>query len=181
MTKLNGTIVVVDDSKFNILSICDLLKKNKYNVMSFLDSKEALNYININHTKIDLILLDVIMPGLDGYELCSILKQNEHVSSIPVMFLTSKNGTKDLIKGFELGAVDYIKKPFNEFELLNRVKAHVTIREVQRQLEEKNNMLKEEIKVRKETEKMLHRLATVDTLTEIHNRRYFMEKANNFF
>jgi len=113
------TILTVDDTPANIRLLTHYLEKQGYNVITAEDGfegfKAAIQY------QPDLILLDVMMPGTDGYEVCELLKAEESTKEIPVMFLTAKTAVEDKIKGFELGAVDYITKPFNLVEIATRV------------------------------------------------------------
>ncbi|MCG8615903.1 MAG: response regulator [Desulfobacterales bacterium] len=118
-------ILIVDDNLKNLQFLGALLKKNGYEVGIAEDGFKAIAFLE--DTKPDLILLDIMMPGMDGYEVCQKIKQDPFTMSIPVIFLTAKSENDDLIKAFESGCVDYIKKPFNSLELLARVKTHVEI------------------------------------------------------
>ncbi|NQT24045.1 response regulator [candidate division KSB1 bacterium] len=113
------TILTVDDTPANIRLLTHYLEKQKYNVITAEDGFEGFKAAIQYHP--DLILLDVMMPGTDGYEVCELLKAEEETKDIPVMFLTAKTAVEDKIRGFELGAVDYITKPFNLVEIATRV------------------------------------------------------------
>ena len=126
-------ILIVDDNDQNLLLLKRLLEKNEYQVTQANNGADALN--KLTGFKPDLILLDVMMPELDGYETCQIIKETETINSIPVIFLTAKIETEDITKGFELGGVDYITKPFNSRELLSRVKTHVEMNRLRTNLE----------------------------------------------
>ena len=118
-------ILIVDDSTENI----DILTASlsNYRKMIALNGERALKLAFGNHPP-DLILLDINMPGINGYEVCHILKTHEETSDIPVIFLTSNTDSESIIKGFEMGASDYITKPFNTGELLARVKTQLTLK-----------------------------------------------------
>ncbi len=111
-------ILIVDDSPANILVLCDTLKE--YNCMVANSGEEALK-IACGNNKPDLVLLDIIMKGMNGYEVCSMLKSNSKTKEIPVIFITGKSDPDSLVKGFHAGAVDFISKPFNIDELKVRV------------------------------------------------------------
>lgn len=118
-------ILVVDDNQPNLKVVSSFLKIEGYNIALALDGFSALKVLDEN--RIDLILLDIMMPGMDGFETCRKMKQNEKLKEIPVIFLTAKNQTQDMVEGFKAGGVDYITKPFNRDELLIRVKNHLEI------------------------------------------------------
>ena len=119
-------ILVVDDDLKNIQVGINFLKKNKnYHLLFATSGQQALE--RVKETKFDLILLDIIMPVMDGYEVCRRLKEDELTKNIPVLFLTAKHGTESTIKGFEAGGADYITKPFNSHELTARVKTHIEL------------------------------------------------------
>jgi two-component system sensor histidine kinase/response regulator len=120
--------------------LVELLKK--YDLITAIDGKTALEAANSED--IDLILLDIMMPDMDGFEVCNILKSNKKTSNIPIIFLTALDKQEDLQQGFKLGAVDYITKPFNPKELLSRVNTHLTLRAY-----EKNLALRIEIELEK--------------------------------
>ncbi|MBF0203366.1 MAG: response regulator, partial [Desulfamplus sp.] len=119
-------VLIVDDSPPNIRIMNEILKEN-YTVMVAKDGETALSIVN-RHMP-DIILLDVIMPGIDGYQVCQRLKSNDETSDIPVIFITSKNDIEDEQRGFEVGAVDYITKPFSTLIVKARVKTHLMIKE----------------------------------------------------
>ncbi len=95
----------------------------------------------MKYIKPDIILLDVIMPGIDGFETCRQLKRDPQTQGIPIIFMTALSETVNKIKGFELGAVDYITKPFQQEEVLARINTHLTIRNLQKELQIKNERL----------------------------------------
>ena len=119
------TILVVDDSHVNVEILQEVLCD--YNLLVAYNGDEAFQ-LALSSPKLDLILLDVIMPGKDGYEVCRLLKDNESTKDIPIIFITAQTDPGNIIKGFEMGAVDYIAKPFNIPELMARVKTQLTIK-----------------------------------------------------
>jgi len=121
----NIYILAVDDNQENLKIISNFLKEENYKIALALDGNSALKILEDN--AIDLILLDVMMPEMDGYEVCKQVKLNPKTNSIPVIFLTAKNQTEDLVEGFKAGAVDYITKPFKREELLMRIKTHLDL------------------------------------------------------
>ncbi|MES2760860.1 MAG: response regulator [Bacteroidota bacterium] len=116
-------ILIVDDSESNIKVLGSVLKKHNYEVLTSIESTRAFDIALEKQP--DLILLDILMPHLDGYSVYKLLKDNSKTAAIPVMFISSLNATENLVKGFDLGAVDYISKPFNHDELIARVKHQI--------------------------------------------------------
>ncbi|HKK43056.1 MAG TPA: response regulator, partial [Bacteroidales bacterium] len=102
------------------------LKQNDYNLALANDGNTALDIVSKH--KIDLILLDIMMPEMDGFEVCRILKDNPETKDIPVIFLTARADTEDIVQGFRIGGVDYITKPFRKEELFARVNNHVQLK-----------------------------------------------------
>lgn len=126
------TILVVDDTAENIKILMGILKE-KYKVKAVLSGEEAIATIQKNLP--DLVLLDIMMPGIDGYETCKRLKDTPETQDLPIIFLTAKTEAEDVLKGFQFGAVDYVTKPFNSAELLSRVNTHLQLRHSQQKLE----------------------------------------------
>ena len=145
-------IFIVDDVPKNIQILGSILHKASYLVSYTQNSSEALSLISSND--FDLILLDIMMPGITGYELCTLLKNESKTKDIPIIFLTAKTDTESIVKGFEVGAQDYITKPFNAEELMARVKLHLDLKKSKEELIEKNEMLKNAQKQLVESEKM---------------------------
>jgi adenylate cyclase len=133
---MSSRILIVDDTPANIQALAGPLKEKGYQVSVATNGRQALEVLERVHP--DLILLDVMMPEMDGFETCRRLKASETWRQIPIIFLTAKTETADIVKGFELGAVDYVAKPFNAHELLARVNTHLTIDELRRSLAAKN-------------------------------------------
>lgn len=124
----NIYILVVDDNLENLKVVGNLLKGKNYKIALSVDAQSAFKVLEDN--KIDLILLDIMMPGMDGFEVCKILKSKPETKDIPVIFLTARTETDDLVQGFQLGGVDYITKPFQREELLVRVNNHVQLKQL---------------------------------------------------
>jgi len=133
---MNERILVVDDTPANIQTVAAILKGQGYQLSVATNGKQALEVLE--KIQPDLILLDVMMPELDGFETCQRIKSTAAWRNIPVIFLTAKTETADIVKGFEVGAVDYVGKPFNAHELLARVNTHLTIDQLRLSLAEKN-------------------------------------------
>lgn len=135
------TILVVDDDPNNIEVFLETLKQKDYKILVALDGESAIQRAKIAQP--DLIILDIMMPGIDGFETCDRLKKHEKTYDIPVIFMTALTDTEDKIKGLELGAVDFISKPFSTTEVLMRIKIHLQLRRQQKELMEKNRVLAE--------------------------------------
>src|SRR6478672_9322330 len=133
---MSSRILVVDDTPANIQTLSATLKAKGYQVSVATGGRQALEAVE--RIRPDLILLDVMMPEVDGFETCRRLKASEATKKIPVIFLTARTEVADIVKGFELGAVDYVAKPFNTHELLARVHTHLTMDELRRNLAGKN-------------------------------------------
>ena len=119
-------ILIVDDNQENIQFLGSLLMSKGYEVGVAHNGVDALTFCEKKLP--ELILLDVVMPEMDGYQFCEALKKKSRFSHIPVIFLTAKTETRDIVKGFNVGGVDYVAKPFIPEELLARVKTHVEMR-----------------------------------------------------
>jgi putative two-component system response regulator len=137
------TILVVDDTPENIALITSLLK-GLYRTKVATNGKKALQVVLSNDPP-DLILLDIMMPEMDGYETCRHLKSNPQTMDIPVIFITAKSQVEDEQKGFELGAADYITKPISPPIVLSRVKTHLQLKKVRDFLRDKNEFLEREV------------------------------------
>jgi phosphoserine phosphatase RsbU/P len=123
--KLDSRLLIVDDIPENIKVLGACLKHAGY-ILTFATSGiQALEMAKNNN--IDLILLDIMMPGMDGYQVCAALKNEERTKDLPVIFITAKTQNEDIVRGFEVGAVDYITKPFNASELSARVRTHLEL------------------------------------------------------
>jgi CheY-like chemotaxis protein len=137
-----ATILIVDDTYSNIDILLEFLKE--YDLIVATSGEEALDIVNTGE-KIDLILLDIMMPKMDGFEVCKILKKDPIHSTIPIIFLTAKLDDKSIEKAFEIGGVDYIGKPFRPIELFSRIKTHLKLLEQQKELafKKKHNAVKD--------------------------------------
>ena len=134
-----GNIVVVDDSPINLRLIVDMFKSKGYEVRPVPSGKLALTAIK--NLPPDLILLDVMMPEMDGYAVCEKLKADPKTKDIPIIFVSALDAVLDKVKAFEMGGVDYVSKPIQEKELFARVETHLEIRRLQKHLQERNNKL----------------------------------------
>lgn len=145
----NSRILIVDDSKINVDIIVAALGQ-KYKLSVAMSGQAALDQVKENPP--DLILLDVMMPEMDGHEVCSRLKADPETSSIPVIFITAMNDSAHVSKGFKLGAVDYIIKPFRIAELQARVRTHLSLRSAMLALADQNRIL--DMRVRERTKEL---------------------------
>ena len=131
-----GSILIVDDQPTNLSILSRSLQRNGMTVMVAINGQDAIRKV-LKH-KPQLILLDVQMPGIDGFETCNLLKQNSQTQDIPIIFMTASVDYKDKIKGLSVGAVDYITKPFEEEEVLARVRVHLRLSNLTKTLEHQN-------------------------------------------
>ncbi len=148
-----GSILVVDDTPTNLRLLVDILSENGYKVRPVPSGKLALSAAQ--GIPPDLILLDIMMPDMDGYEVCSKLKADERTCSIPVIFISAFTEVIDKVKAFALGGVDYITKPFHVEEVLARVKTHLTMGCLQKNLQSKNEELSNTLQQLKTTQNQL--------------------------
>lgn len=119
-------VLAVDDKPQNLQFLGKLLSDNGYEVAMAQNGKQALNFVRKDEP--DLILLDIMMPEMDGYEVCEHLKADFYTRHIPVIFLTAKTDAQDVVKGLEAGGVDYVTKPFSSAELLARIRTHIELK-----------------------------------------------------
>lgn len=133
---VKAKILIVDDVPKNIQLVANFLTKAGYQINFAVDGKSAIEHAD--KESFDLILLDIMMPGIDGFEVCEMLKASPKTTDIPVIFLTAKTDAESITKGFEAGGVDYITKPFNPSELLARVKTHLNLRHREIELKDLN-------------------------------------------
>src|SRR6266542_4756073 len=130
-------ILVVDDITKNLQVVGTMLRNAGYEVMPTTSGAQALERVRVQVP--DLILLDLMMPEMDGLEVCQRLKADPLTQQIPIIFLTASNEMEHLVKGFEAGAVDYVTKPFNAPELLARVRTHLELQQARQRLREMND------------------------------------------
>lgn len=157
----------MDDTPANIDVLRKTLEPEGYNIAIALNGELAIK--NASIFKPDLILLDVMMPGINGFETCRRLKINEQTSQIPIIFITAKTDSEDILEGFNAGGADYITKPFRREEVLARTKAHLDLRSLMKQ---KDSLIIELEKVNFQLEHM----SRTDPLTGLSNRRDLLQK-----
>jgi len=157
MTNTNTiyNILIVDDVPNNIKILANILNCENYKIYFATNGRNALN--KIENTPFDLILLDIMMPEMDGFEVCRQVKNNSETTDIPVIFITALSDTREKVKGFAAGGVDYITKPFQSEEVLARIDTHLQLRRSQKSLLASNLYLQNEIEERKRIEKQLER------------------------
>ena len=155
-----ASILIVDDEPANLRLLTAILADQGYVIRSVRDGHMALASATLAPP--DLILLDILMPVMDGYQVCEQLKADKRTRDIPVLFLSAIDRTLDKIKAFSLGAVDYISKPFRVEEVVARIELHLNLRNLQKQLEERNVQL-EEIDIRQQTEETRGRVTRETT------------------
>jgi DNA-binding response OmpR family regulator len=148
-------LLIVDDYPTNIKVLSDLLIEYGFEVLIARDGENALQ--KLERISPDLILLDILMPGMDGFETCRRLKDQASTQDIPVIFMTALSDPVDKIKGLTMGAVDYITKPFQQEEVLARVNTHLKIRQLTKCLADQNAQLKQEARSRRLAESALRR------------------------
>ena len=136
-----ANILLVDDTQPTLRLLTDMLTKQGYKVRGVLNGPTALKAARLSPP--DLILLDIMMPEMDGYEVCAQLKTDERTQNIPVIFLSALDETLDKVKAFSIGGVDYVTKPFEAGEVLARIETHLALRNMQKQLEGMNTELSE--------------------------------------
>jgi len=142
-------VLIVDDHPQNLQVLGNMLKANGYKPAAAQDGTIALAFVQKTHP--DLILLDIMMPGIDGLEVCKQLKQQELTRKIPVIFITALSDTRDKLKAFKAGGVDYITKPFVQEEVIARIKVHIALKKALEKLEQ---------------------MSITDEMTGVFNRRF---------
>ncbi len=135
-------ILIADDTKTNIDVLIQALR-NDYKLGVALNGSKAIEYVRANHP--DLILLDILMPGMSGFEVCQELKQDPETRDIPIIFITAMDSSGHKTKGFEMGAVDYITKPFDITEVKARVKTHLSLKIAQEAMRNQNAILEQKV------------------------------------
>ena len=136
------TILIVDDKPDNLSLLSQCLEETNFEIMAALNGEQALRQVEIMQP--DLILLDVMMPGMNGFEACEKLKANPNTANIPVIFVTAVSDTEHKVKSFSYGAVDYICKPIQQAEVLARVHTHLALSRLNKELEQKNQQLSQQ-------------------------------------
>ncbi|NJR66972.1 MAG: PleD family two-component system response regulator [Leptolyngbyaceae cyanobacterium CRU_2_3] len=155
----DGNILIVDDKPDNLRFLSEILTQQGYDTRTVISGRMAL--MAAETAPPELILLDIFMPGMDGYEVCHKIKSDPNTCDIPIIFLSALDDVSDKVRAFEVGGVDYITKPFETGEVLARVKTHLTRYRFQQELQLANQELK--------------RLVNLDSLTQLANRRCFNE------
>ncbi len=140
---VSPAILIVDDNLQNVQVLGKLLQKNKYEIEFAINGQAALEWLNIR--QFDLILLDINMPGMNGFEVCSKIRSNPDMNKVPVIFLSAESDRESILKGLELGAQDYLTKPFDSRELLVRVRTHLVLKDSLEKLEKLNKSLEEKV------------------------------------
>ncbi|MEG4047854.1 MULTISPECIES: diguanylate cyclase [unclassified Microcoleus] len=164
-------ILIVDDTPDNLRLLAKILESQGYIVRKALNGRMALQ--GVHRDPPSLILLDINMPEMNGYEVCQKLKASEASDQIPVIFISALERLENKVRAFELGGVDYITKPFQEQEVLMRVKNQLLIQQQRQQLLEQNQRLEHEIQERLRAEAEVRQLSVTDELTGLYNRRGF--------
>lgn len=134
-----SVILIVDDHQTNLNLLFQLLRNVGFKVLISIDGESAVEQANYAHP--NLILLDIMMTGIDGFETCKRIKNNPETCDIPIIFMTALSDTENKVRGFQYGAVDYITKPFQYEEVLSRVQTHLTLQKLRQNLQEKNQQL----------------------------------------
>lgn len=180
-----GDILIVDDTPENLKFLSKTLSEQRYKVRSVTEGKMALRVAKA--APINLILLDVKMPVMDGYEVCLRLKKSSATKNIPIIFISALDDMIDKVKAFEVGGVDYITKPFYVEEVLARIETHISLEaakteilklnaELENRVRQRTHQLEKEISARQEVQEQLLHLALHDSLTELPNRVLFMKQ-----
>ncbi|CAN2046884.1 two-component system, sensor histidine kinase and response regulator [Candidatus Magnetomoraceae bacterium gMMP-13] len=174
----DAVILAVDDNPINLSVLFNYLGKFGFTVLVVKSGEKALELIEKRRP--DIILLDIMMPGINGFEICRLLKEKKETSNLPIIFMSALSETIDKVKGFELGCVDYITKPFHHEEVLARVSTHLHIQKLKNSLDQKNKFLMKEIAEHKQTEDALERarLKITRKASQLENRNKEMQKVN---
>src|SRR5271166_1623180 len=152
-TDARHTILIIDDNPANFRALSDHLLQRGLVVVAAQDGEEGLERARL--VQPDLILLDVMMPGINGLEICRRLKASDATREIPVMFKTALTDTATKIAGFEAGGVDYVTSPLQIEEVMARVQTHLSLHTVKKRLQQQNLVLQQEVEVRQRAEKAL--------------------------
>jgi DNA-binding NtrC family response regulator/tRNA A-37 threonylcarbamoyl transferase component Bud32 len=145
---MSARILIVDDTPANIQMLAAILREQGYQLSAATNGRQAVEAVE--KVRPDLVLMDVVMPDMDGYEACRQIKASTRWRDLPIIFLTAKTEPADIVRGFDAGAVDYVGKPFNGRELLARVSTHLTLQRLHREMEGRNAELARELEVAQE-------------------------------
>ena len=178
MKHSQDTILLVDNDPYCLNHLTTTLDRKGYQMKKALDGNKAINIAQ--ETQPDLILLDIDTPPVNGYQVCSSLKDSDRTNKIPIIFFSDSLDRNDRVKAIEIGGVDYITKPFYLEEVVARIERQLEIQRLQQLLQQQNILLQKEIERRikveialRQANQELHNLATIDNLTQIANRRQF--------
>jgi two-component system, sensor histidine kinase ChiS len=176
-SKEKHTILMVDDEAVNRQVLLNHLLLENYTVLQASSGLEALEIAE--HQSFDLVLLDIMMPSMSGYEVCQRLRSKYPAHELPIIFLTAKSGTDDVVTGFNMGANDYLTKPVNRDELLARVKTHLDLLDINRDLERKisdrTKALEHKNQQLEKAYQKMEDISLTDQLTGLNNRRYLQQ------
>jgi putative two-component system response regulator len=161
-------ILLIDDSPSSLQMLAEILLQQGYEVFPFAGGREALKEAENLHP--DLILLDVVMPEMDGFEVCQALKKRDAMLDVPVIFLSALNKPEEIVRGFAVGGVDYVTKPYQVSEIKARVEAHLKIRGLQLELESHNRRL-EDLVQEKVRELTASQMSTIFALAKLAEAR----------
>ncbi|MBE9185979.1 response regulator [Microcoleus sp. LEGE 07076] len=170
-----SVILIVDDNPNNLAVLFDFLTESGFKVLVARTGESAIK--KAEYSLPDLILLDVLMPGIDGFETCRRLKAGDLTEEIPVIFMTALNETEDKVKGLSLGAVDYVTKPIQNAEVLARAKVHLNVRKLSQKLQQQNLQMEQEIVDRKQAQMNLEQL-TAELEKRVESRTAELSQAN---
>jgi two-component system sensor histidine kinase/response regulator len=168
------TILMVDDNPKNLQLLGSTLRNEGYMLEFATNGNMALSWLN--KRTFDLILLDIMMPEISGFDVCEQIRAKEDLNDLPIIFLTAKTDKESIIKGFNLGAQDYITKPFDTAELLARVRTHLELRYSREQLKNMNQILEDRVE-----ERTLELQSTLDKLILANEKLHLLDKAKSEF
>ncbi|MDJ1176736.1 diguanylate cyclase domain-containing protein [Roseofilum capinflatum] len=168
---MGGDILIVDDLPDNLRLLSQMLTQQGYKVRKAINGEMAIASCTAQLP--DLILLDINMPGMNGYQVCDRLKASPTTAEIPIIFLSALDEANHKLQAFKSGGLDYITKPFQVEEVLARVEHQLSLCCQQKKLKEELQKLKQEVNQQQQTQQNLERLVTLDELTQLSNRRHF--------
>lgn len=174
MAERTSKILVVDDNMNNVQVLAGILENNGFEVEFALNGPDALQWLA--EENFDLILLDVMMPEMDGFEVCQRVLQQEKYRDLPIIFLTAKTDKESIVKGFECGGKDYLLKPYDQRELLARVTTHLELKHSRDQLAGMNEMLEQKIR-----ERTVELREAYEKMMELNNRLVELDDAKSEF
>lgn len=179
LTPSDHTVLAVDDKPLNLRLLREMLEEEDFGVIEASDGTQALE--RVREMAPDIILLDINMPHMDGIEVCRRLKADPETQGIPIIFVSGVNELEEKIHAFQEGAIDYVTKPFQVDEVIARVTTHLTLRNLQKALEQQIEELKRTQVELEASNRELARLSVQDSLTGLYNRRYLDENLRSVF